>query len=387
MNRLNAVDRCGDGATKVVILLGAAAAATSFFTLAPTLVGALMDHLRLSVREVGLISSGELAGSALGSALVLLYGRFSSTRTTLIASLALLGVSNFATAAAHDFSTIATYRVAAGLGGGVAFSVVNAAAAGSGKPGRIFAAISVAQMTFGAVGFMAVPPLINATGLAGVFILLGVGSFGCAIAALFGVTPAPVHGSRLCSSLSLTPKGALLLVSLFATYLTSTAVWTYLERIAVAARLARDVIGAGLSIGMISGILGALGATALLMRDRNTDRFVIGGAAIMAISTGLLIKASAPAAYLTALFGFNGALALVTPLYQARLAAESGGDGRILVAMLAMYLGLILGPMFGAGLVVGLGYDDLIHSAAALFLGAALLALGSSRLSPQEVRL
>jgi predicted MFS family arabinose efflux permease len=386
MNHFNAVDRCGDGATKAVILLGAAAAATSFFTLAPALVGALMDHLRLSVREVGLISSGELAGSALGSALVLLYGRLFSTRTTLSASLALLGVSNFATAAAHDFSTIAICRGAAGLGGGLAFSVVNAAAASSEKPGPLFAGISVAQMTFGAVGFIALPPLINAAGLAGVFILLGVGSLACAVAAPLGVTHAPVHGARLRSSLSLTPKGALLLVSLFATYLTSTAVWTYLERIAVAARLARGVIGAGLSIGMISGILGALSATALLIRERNTDRFVIAGTAIMAISTGLLIRASAPTAYLGALFGFNGALALVTPLYQTTLAAESGGDGRILVAMLAMYLGLILGPMFGAGLVVGPGYEDLIHMAAALFLAAALLALGSSRLSPQGVR-
>jgi predicted MFS family arabinose efflux permease len=51
-----------------------------------------------------------------------------------------------------------------------------------------------------------------------------------------------------------------------------------------------------------------------------------------------------------------------------------------------MYLGLILGPMLGAGLVVGLGYQDLIQIAAALFLAAALLALGASRLSPQGVR-
>jgi predicted MFS family arabinose efflux permease len=137
---------------------------------------------------------------------------------------------------------------------------------------------------------------------------------------------------------------------------------------------------------MISGILGSLGATALLIRGRNTDRFVMAGTALMALSTGLLLEASAPPLYLAALFGFNGALALATPLYQTSLAAESGGDGRILVAMLAMYLGLILGPMLGASLVVGLGYRDLIHIAAALFVAAALLALGSSRLSPQGVR-
>lgn len=386
MNRSEPVSACSDGATKVAILLWAAAAATSFFTLAPALIGALIDHLHLSVHEVGLISSGELAASAAGSVLVLLYGPLFSTRRALVTSLALLGMANFATAAAHDFTTIATCRLAAGLGGGVAFSVVNAAAARASKPGYLFAAISVAQMAFGSVGFIAVPLLINASGLVGVFTLLGASALGCGIASAFGVTGAPIHASPLRSSLSLTPRGALLLGSLFATYLTSTAVWTYLERIAVDAKLAREVISTGLSIGMVSGVLGSLGATALLIRGRNTDRFVMAGTALMAFSTGLLLKASAPTAYLTALFGFNAALALVTPLYQTSLAAESGGDGRILVAMLAMYLGLILGPMLGASLVVGLGYQDLIHIAAALFVAAALLALGSSRLSPQGVR-
>jgi predicted MFS family arabinose efflux permease len=145
--------------------------------------------------------------------------------------------------------------------------------------------------------------------------------------------------------------------------------------------LARQIISIGLSVGMISGVLGSCGATLLLIRARNTDRFVMGGAAIMALSTGLLIKAAAPTAYLVALFGFNGALALVTPLYLTKLAAESGGDSRVLVAMLAMYLGLILGPLLGAGLVAGLGYEDLIHVAAGLFVAAALLAFGASRLS------
>lgn len=377
---------CSAKATEIAVLLWAAAAATSFFTLAPTLVGALMDQLHLSVRELGLIASCELGGSALGSAVALLYGRRFSARLALTISLAVTGVFNFATAAAHDFHTIALCRVAAGLGAGLAFSTVNAAAARARRPGHLFAAISVVQMMFGVAGFLGVPLLIGTLGLPAVFVFLGVSCLGCSVASAFAVSPARVHDSPLRSTLCLTPRGALLLISLFATYLTSTAVWTYLERIGVAARLESGIISVGLSVGMISGVLGSLGATLLLIRARNTDPFVMGGAAVMAISTGLLIKASAPVAYLVALFGFNGALALVTPLYQTSLAAESGGDGRILVALLALDLGLILGPMFGAGLVVGPGYQDLIRVASALFMAAALLAFGSSRLNPQGVR-
>ena len=386
MNESRSGGKSSRETTEIAVLLWAAAVGTSFFTLEPALVGALIDHLRLSVREVGLISSGELAGSAVGTVLVLLYGRLFSVRATLVMSLASTGLANLATAAVHDFSTLALFRVAAGLSGGVAFSAVNAAAARCRQPGRMFAAISAVQMLFGVAGFMGMPPLIRAFGLPAVFLLLGLCSLGCAMASAVAIGRVPIHAASLRSSLSVTPRGALLLVSLFATYLTSAALWTYLERIGVAARLADQVISIGLSIGMIAGVLGSLGATLLLIRSRNTEPFVIGAAAIMAISTGLLIEASAPLAYMTALCGFNGALALVTPLYLARLAGETGGDSRILVAMLAMYLGLISGPLLGAGLVAGLGYQDLIRGAAALFLTAALLALGSSRLSPRMVR-
>jgi len=384
MNECRSAESSGSEATEVAVLLWAAAVGTSFFTLAPTLVGALIDQLRLSVHEVGLIASGELAGSAVGSVLVLLYGRLFSARAALTTSLVLVGICNLATAAAHDFTTIALWRVAAGLGAGLAFSVVNAATARSRKAGLMFAAISIVQMVFGAAGFIGAPSVIGACGLAGVFRILGGCALGCAVASLLFIPGVPVHGSRLRSSMSVTPRGALLLLSLFATYLTSAAVWTYLERIGVEARLASHVISLGLSIGMLAGVLGSVGATLLLWRGRDPDYSLIAGAALMALSTSLLVKAAAPAAYLTALFGFNGALAFVTPLYLTRVAAESAGDGRILVAMLAMDLGLIGGPVLGAGLV-GLGYEDLIRIAAALFVAATLLALGSSRLSPEVV--
>jgi len=372
-------------AAEIAILLWAAVVGTSFFTLAPVLVGALIDHMQLTVREVGLITSGELAGSALGSTLVLLYGRRLPARATLTFCLVLAGVANLATATSHHFSTITLFRVVAGVGGGISFAIVNAAAARARKPGHLFAAISIVQTMFGIVGFLGMPALISAIGLPAVFVVLGVSSLGCAIASAGRVTRAPIHGSTLRSSLSVTPRGALLLVSLFATYLTSTAVWIHLERIGIAARLASEVITMGLSIGMIAGALGSCGATMLLIRGHDTDRFVMGGAAIMAISTGLLLEAAAPAAYLVALSGFNGALALVTPLYLTKLAAEDSGNSRVLLAMLAIYLGLILGPLLGAGLVAGYGCEDLIHVTTGLFLAAALLAFGASRLSESRL--
>jgi predicted MFS family arabinose efflux permease len=385
MNRSKSIGGCSSEAPELAILLCAAAVGTSFFTLAPTLIGAFMDEMHLSVREVGLISSAQLAGSALGNVLALLYGRRFSVRAALAMSLAAAGISDFLTAAANDFMEIVLCRVIAGVAAGLAFAVVNAAAARAPKSGLMFAEISIAQMTFGILGFIAMPRVIGAYGLTGAFAILGACSLGCAVASAFRAGRAPVRESPLSASVSLTPRSALLLLSLFATYLTSTAMWTYLERIGVAAGLASGVIGLGLAIGMVAGIVGALGSAVLLLRARVSDHFLVGGSAVMAVSPGLLVKASAPVAYLSALIGFNGTLALVTPIYLAGIAAENGGDGRALIGMLAMYVGLIGGPVLGAGLVAGLGFSDLIHIAAALFFTAALLAMGARSFRPGMV--
>ena len=391
-NRVTQLNRSGGwwstGATdvaEIIAFLLAGVAGTSFFTLAPMLIGALVDGMHLSLREVGWVASCQLGGSALGNLCMLLLGRSISLRYTLVTSLVVVGLANGATVFAHELATLLVCSLTAGLAGGIAFSVVNAAVARLPVAGVMFAAISVAQMLFGAIGFLAIPALVAAFGLGAMFAALGACAFICAVVAYALIGDAPVHGSRWHASLSISPRGTVLLVALFATYLTSTAVWTHLERIGVAARLTGGVIDIGLSVGMLAGIVGAIGATSLLLRTRCSDHFLVGGAILMAGSTGLLIKASAPAAYLIALFGFNAAQSFVTPLYLSRLAAESEGDARILLALLAMYLGLIGGPMLGTSLVVALGYQALILVAAALFAASSILAFGARRSSPQMV--
>jgi predicted MFS family arabinose efflux permease len=341
--------------------------------------------MHLSVRAVGWVASCQLAGSALGNLCTLMLGRKLSVRHTLTASLAAAGVANLATLLARDFSMLLVCCLAGGLAGGMAYSVVNAAAARLPRPGVMFAAISIAQMLFGAIGFITLPPLIAAFGPGAIFAILGSYALACAVAAVRLIGPATVHDSGWRASLSLTARGVALLVALFATFLTSTAIWTHLERIGVAARLDTGVISLGLSIGMLAGILGAVAATILLLRDRHPDHFLVGGATLLALSTALLIKAASPAAYLVALCGFNATQSLIVPLYLARLAGESGGDARILVALLAMYLGLIGGPLLGASLVIGLDYQVLILVAAASFAATSFLTFGARRPSMQWV--
>jgi len=375
----------GAQAAEIAVLLLAGVAATAFFTLAPALIGALIDRMHLPVSAVGWIASCQLAGSALGNVCALLLGRKLSVRHTLTASLAAAGLINLATLLAHDLAALLVFCFASGIAGGMAYSVVNAVAARLPRPGVMFAGISIAQMLFGSIGFIALPALVAAYGPGAIFATLGSYSLACAVGALLFTGPAPIHDSGWRASLSMSPRGAVLLVALFATFLTSTAIWTHLERIGVAARLHAGVISLGLSMGMLAGILGAVGAAVVLLRRRHPDHILVGGAILLAISTALLIKSSSPAAYLVALCGFSGAQSLIVPLYLARLAAENGGDARVLVALLAMYLGLIGGPLLGTSLVVGLDYQLLILVAAASLAVASILTLGARRRTPQLV--
>ena len=370
---------------QVTVLLLAGVASTSFFTLAPVLIGSLMDRMHLSVRAVGWVASCQLTGSALGNLCMLLLGRKLCVCRTLAASLAAAGLANLATLLARDLDMLLVCCLASGLAGGMAYSVVNAAAARLPRPGVMFAAISIAQMLFGAIGFMTLPALSARFGPGAIFATLGAYALACGVAAVRLTDVATVHDSDWRASLSVTARGAVLLVALFAIFLTGTAIWTHLERIGVAARLDSGVISIGLSLGMLAGILGAVGAAVVQLRGRHPDHFLVGGATLLALSTALLIKAASPAAYLVALCGFNATQSFIIPLYLARLAGETGGDARILVALLAMYLGLIAGPLFGASLVVNFDYQALILVAAASFAGASLLTLGARRPSMQWV--
>jgi predicted MFS family arabinose efflux permease len=371
---------------EIALLLWAGTVATSFFTLAPALVGALMDQLHLSVADVGFISSTQLAGSALGNLLVLVYGRRLPVRTVLVVAGAVLAAFDWLTASSHNVLTIALCRLAAGLAGGASFAVVNALAARLPRPGVMFAALSITQMLSGVAGFIALPALLGAYGLAGAFGTLSGCSCLSALAAAFVARNGPVHVHELRRSLSVTPRSALLLLALFATYLGSTALWTYLERIGVAAGLGAQVISAGLSISMAAGVLGALGAGCLLLGLRSPDRALLASSVAIALSSGVLVLGSIPAAYCAALLGFNAAWSLVTPLYLARLACEECGDGRVLVAMLVISVGLIGGPTLGAGLVTAGGYAVLITACTALLAVAALLVLLATRMSPRWIR-
>ena len=362
-------------AVQVVTLLWASIVATAFFTLAPVLIGALMDQLQLSVREVGFLSTAQLTGAALGNLVVLRLGRRFQLRPALGVALLAVALCEFASALAHALPALVLWRFNAGAAAGFAFAAANAAAARLPRAGVMYAGMSIAQMVFGAAGFWALPSLLSTGGLPAAFLMLGISAAGCGLAALILAPCVRIDRVTGPSSTRIGSSSRPLIGSLFAVYLATSAVWTYLDRVGIAAGLQKEIVSHALALGMVAGMAGALLSSWLLFRARGTETALIASVALVGVSTALLAKASSLPCFWLALFGFNGALALLTPLYLARLAADAQGDRQVVAALLAMYLGLIAGPTVGGDIIARLGYLQLIMCGSGLLALAAALVL------------
>jgi predicted MFS family arabinose efflux permease len=368
--------------SEVGVLLWYAIIGGSYSMLAPAIVGGLMDGLSLSARQAGLVSTAWLAGCALGSCWVLFAGGRRRLRAVLLASVAIVALCDLASAAAGRLPTLLLARAGSGIGAGVTLAAVSAAAAQMKRAGVMYAAIPIAQQLFGFVGLLTIPPLLARTGIAGAFVALS----GCSVVGLClmrGVPDWELNTGAEALSLKLSGRSLLILGALFATYLAFTAEWTYVERVGISAGIAHAAVSRALAFGMVGGITGSLGATALLLRSNEANRALLVGAVALVLCTVLLALASVASAFTAAIIAFNGSIALITPLYMARLASGEGGGSRVVLALLAMYLGFISGPVVGGNVVAFGGYGSLGWTAVSLltlaFVALAIASVGRIR--------
>jgi predicted MFS family arabinose efflux permease len=350
---------------------------TAYLTLAPAFVGAYVDRLHLAPGLAGLITSAQLAGAALGGTLVLLGFCRVPAAALLRLCAVVMGCADLACSALASGGALAAGRVVAGAAAGVGFATVNAAVGQMPRPAAAYGAMLAAQMLFGIAGYLSMPALLDAVGLRGVFILLG--ALAMLSVPLVRALPArdvaraetgQIEGARA-------PRGtALTLASLALLYVANSAVWTYLDRIGVAAGLGQGLVSIALAVCMVSGLGGVLLVPVTSSRIRPATA-IVAGTLLMAGCTALLWFSSTGFLYLLAVAGFNGMLMYVVPFYLASLASGPAADRSVKAGSLAIFVGLALGPVVGSRLVFGDRYDVLIWSGTLGVLGAVALAVAA----------
>ena len=357
---------------------------------------ALRAAMQLDPKQMGVAFSGSLIGLALGAA----YGGTLADRIgrkkVLLSSLLALGVLTVATTLAHDFQTLITTRIFAGLGmGGVMPNLIalSAAAAGQERATTKVAVIMSGMPAGGIVVSILGQPLIARFGWQGLFVFGGVLT-AVAVPVLWrclsersveksAVTPAP---SSWRSSLFREGRalGTLLLWALFILTLaifSTVASWT--PTLAVDKGLPATVGYQCLTAINVGGIAGALVLSCSC--DRWGVRPVMLGAYVaMAASLWMFSDASRPISVvpLAGLVGFwvLGAQCALYGISPQLYPSGSCGTG-VGSAVAAGRIGSVLGPIL-AGLVMGLGLtaDQLVlgMTAPALLAATVLLALAAA---------
>lgn len=352
-----------------------------FLSLQPILMGAWVDRAGLTLQEAGLAISAHMLGKLLGTVLALLLVKPGRARKIIVAGAALAALGELSCALAGGIAlNVAAARLLAGFGGGILAASATASAAALANPDRAFALVLFCQTLTGSLGLYFAPLLLQAVGLAGLFVGLGLLSLSVVTAAPFFLEPQPRSEAAGGSSALLAPAAGLLLLSLFIHYVANNGVWAHLERIGVEAGIDAGRIGAALAVGQAFGLVGSASAMLLAQRVPRLAAILVG-----------VVLTGGSAVWLAFVDGevwlgvgvalFIGSLSFAVPFYLGALAAQDRAGRLVVVGQLAIMAGLFVGPSLAAFAVSSASMDVMLAASAAGFVISLVLAVAGLRRS------
>ncbi len=358
-----------DQPSAIVAAVGISFIAVGGFLILPLLVGAAADDMGLSAGQVGFLASGVMAGSALSSILAVFWIRRVDWRTAGYVSISLLLAAHATSLFVDDLLLFILCQCLAGLGGGAAYSLALTVLSDNEHPDRCFGYSVAAQVSFQVVGLLALPAVIERAGLNGVLGVLVVLEC-CGLVLMRWMPRAGAEISHVPIGRALfKPRVLAALAGCFFFFFNVGAVWTYVERMGVAAQFEPGFIGLSLAAGVSLGIPGALLAAWCSDRFGRVGPLALGATGTV-IAVVLLTEDMSKGNYLLAValynFVWNFSLAFQ---YSAVNAADE--SGRSIAAAPAFH---------GAGGAVGPAAVALFVTADS-FIAVNILAAGAVMLS------
>jgi predicted MFS family arabinose efflux permease len=357
------------------------------FIVQPGFVQGLVEHMKFSEEEAGLIASIEMAGFATMTILLIFLTRRVNWRYMLTACIALAVAGQIGSMLTSALTPFSAMRFLAGLGCGGIVSIGFAAIGLTNKPDRNFGILVAFSGVYGAVvlGFM--PSLYAYAGMQGLLLFFAVfAALGFTMVGWLPPSDGAAHADFEVKALFPVGLTVSALGAMFAYFLAQGVVWTYLFRIAVSGGLSEGEAAFGLTIAQLAGILGALIPSIVGARFGRAIMLAI------AISAGILPLLFFLYGTLTALsyavavciynFGFNK-----THPYLLATMASFDGSGRVVTFAVALQtLGLAIGPAVGAWLLGGNNFDGVHWFGIAAFLASFLLILIPARHQSARIR-
>ncbi len=349
----------------------------------PMIVGAMVDLLKLTERQAGLVASVELTGLTVGIlALIGAIGRVKRSWFAVFAVSAIV-LANLATCFVSSFQGLLPLRFISGLGAAAAFCISSAMASSSAKPEHNFAVVNAICIAYSGVLTLLAPYLLGTFGLTGIMATISV----ITLSALMAIPWTRSHSSAggIARKSPRNPMLAvplpviLLLTMMLLLYTGHGAIWAFQERIGVAAGLSEQSVGKWLGISMlIWGVSGSLLARLLgLSIGRVWPQIISLGASCLAVL--FLVFSSTPLSFAASsgLIAFSWFYGLP---YQMGMLAARDPEGRAAVAGTMMSTGgMAAGPALAAMLLVGASHRPIGIFAGVCYLAALCIAVPSAR--------
>jgi predicted MFS family arabinose efflux permease len=346
------------------------------FIVQPGFVQGLVEHMRFSEEQAGLIASIEMAGfAAMTIALIFLTGRV-NWRRMLAMCIALTVAGHLGSMLTSAVIPFGFMRFVAGLGCGGIVSIGFAAVGLTDRPDRNFGILVAFSGVYGAIVLGVMPNLYAYAGMQG--LLLFFASFAALGFAMVGWLP-PSDGAaqadRNAKAPLLVGPTVSALGAMFAYFLAQGVVWAYLFRIAISGGLSESQAALGLTIAQFAGILGALIPSIVGARFGRkimlTFAISAGVAPLLFFLFGTVTVASYTIAVCAYNFGFNK-----SHPYLLATMASLDNTGRIVTFAVALQtVGLAIGPVVGAYILGSNGFDGIYWFAIVVFQLALLLII------------
>ena len=346
----------------------------------PVWVQGLVGHAGRDASAAGYVLSAEMAGLAVATVLIALFGRRLPWRTTLVTALTVAILGNLTSVALVDATQVlSVVRFVTGLGAGTCVTLGFTALGRTARPDRNFGLCVATTLLYATVVFKLAPWLLGQAGLAALCLVFA--SVGVAVLPLVRYLPASAAeesktAQPVAKHAGLRPW---LGVAAFLTYFTAQgAFWTYAALVGTWHGISERAVASHLAAAQVAGLAGALVPVVLGARLGRRWPTVVGLA--LGLVPALVFHGEfTERVYLYAILMYNFGWCMTHPFLLGIVAAYGESGRYVTFAVAGQKLGLALGPSLAAMVLARGSYGDVFALAAVAFAITLVLAVPAAR--------
>ena len=378
-------------ALRIISIIVLGTVVNIWIALSPSILGALVDYQGLRIDAAGRLISYNILGTTVATvlAIYIVHRPGANLRLMMFVCVFLVIITSGASVwFAGDFTALSVVRFINGLGAGLGFTVSTVAAIGTPNITRTYAILYGSAFLVGGIGLALLPYVYEFAGIEGAF-------YGMGLINLLACGLLPFFPKKISQEESIAEKprlqldrvfilmSGLVFGALFLHYLFNSGIWTYFERLGVAAGMSAKTTGAILGSSTLAAILGMIAAS-ILGNKFGYLRPIYMGTATITIATLSLFYSSSELVFAIGTALFNASITFVTPYFIAILANLIPKGLGVSTANVVTIAGYAAGPFLLSFMVANNDFRLSIFLTAVGFIVVYALIVLFSRILKRE---